>query len=171
MAIILEILAYIFFQIIFEGIIMEILKFISKIIRRLKYLFFIVVLLSQISCTIPTGFYIQNLTERTIVLKVTFQKPYKEFIVGEGINFYNIQEITNLRQLRHIRNTTKLDFIKIDEKTFVINLPPNSTTDIEQTRNFNYNIDKIEFDGKNRDLGELIANSKIKKDNYIYQIK
>ena len=52
---------------------------------------------------------------------------------------------------------------KIDDKTFIITLPPLSTTQIESTRNFNYNIDKIEFENKKRDLGELMVNSTRKK--------
>lgn len=137
---------------------------------KLKYiLFFLLFIL--VGCTIPTNFYIQNLTNRSISLKVTFQKPYKEFTPEKGINFYSVDGLKISKNLSKHKKVTKLDFEKIDDKTFVINLPPLSTTQIESTRNFNYNIDKIEFENKKRDLGDLTVNSTRKKGNYIYQIK
>ncbi|MFC6267208.1 hypothetical protein [Frigoriflavimonas asaccharolytica] len=137
---------------------------------KIRIILLAISLLSLMGCTIPTGFRLQNLTDRIIPLKITFQKPYKEFISGEGIEFYSSNEITIAKNLRNRRNSVKLDFIKIDEKNFIINLPPKSTTEIEKTKNFNYNIDKIEIEGKQRNLGELIANSNMKRDNYIYRI-
>lgn len=140
---------------------------------KFKIQFFIatIFLLMLNSCTIPTGFYMQNLTNRSISLKILFQKPPKEYIIGQETNFYSIPEISSSKDLKNKKNATKLEFSKIDDKTFQIILPPNSTTEIEKTKNFNYNIDLIEFDGKKRNLGELIVNSMSKKDNYIYQIK
>ena len=138
---------------------------------KLKYFSFLLILFTLESCSIPTEIYIQNLTSKSITLKVRFKKPFKEFYIGDGVKFSNVSEITTVKNLSNKKNATKLNFVEIDDKTFVIHLPPNSTTVIERTHNFNFNLEKIEFNGDERKIEDLLINSTKKRDHYIYQIK
>ena len=79
---------------------------------RLKFILFIFSLFVLVGCTIPTNFYIQNLTNRSISLKVTFQKPYKELVSKSEITFYSVDGLKISKNLSKHKKVTKLDFEK-----------------------------------------------------------
>ncbi|WP_241330918.1 hypothetical protein [Chryseobacterium arthrosphaerae] len=127
-------------------------------------------------CSIPTDFYIQNLTGTPKVLKINYKKGafdrFSEDSYGTfSFNYEN--DIVNPKFFKKNRKNLKSLEKKADSSGTTITIEAYSTVRIEKTHNFywSWNIENIEIDGKRYNSKDLEEKSEKIKDDYIFKIE
>ena len=126
-------------------------------------------------CSWITDFYIQNLTGTKKIIKITYNYSVSKAINSDpasfGFNYEN--EILSSKAFRKIKNLKSLEKIEVKDSAIVLEVPPNSTTRIDQSHNgrWRYMIKSVEIDGKAFSPEELKNKTKFISKDYVYKIE
>jgi len=126
-------------------------------------------------CSIPTDFYLQNLTETKKTVKINYKKRMvKELSEGfyGTLSFNYENDIVQPKFFRKNKNLKSLEK-KIDSSGATLEINPHSTVQIEKTHNFMWKwyIVDVEIDGQKYSIDEIIKKSESIKDDYIFKIE
>ncbi|MCE4063672.1 hypothetical protein LXM63_01075 [Chryseobacterium gleum] len=126
-------------------------------------------------CSIPTDFYLQNLTETKKTVKINYKKRMvKELSKGfyGTLSFNYENDIVQPKFFRKNKNLKSLEK-KIDSSGATLEINPHSTVRIEKTHNFMWKwyIVDVEIDGQKYSIDEIIKKSESIKDDYIFKIE
>lgn len=126
-------------------------------------------------CSIPTDFYLQNLTETKKTVKINYKKRMvKELSEGfyGTLSFNYENDIVQPKFFRKNKNLKSL-VKKLDSSGTTLEINPNSTVRIEKTHNFMWKwyIVDVEIDGQKYSIDEIIKKSESIKDDYIFKIE
>lgn len=126
-------------------------------------------------CSIPTDFYLQNLTETKKTVKINYKKRMvKELSEGfyGTLSFNYENDIVQPKFFRKNKNLKSLEK-KIDSSGTTLEINPHSTVRIEKTHNFMWKwyIVDVEIDGQKYSIDEIIKKSESIKDDYIFKIE
>ncbi|EAQ42498.1 hypothetical protein [Polaribacter sp. MED152] len=129
------------------------------------------------SCSIPTNFYIQNLTNKTQKIKIYHglkSGSNLDDVLLNSFTLYYRNEIVNPKKFKEIQNDLTLNFTQPTDSTLVVYLKPKSTTQIVKTNNYrwvNWFIKSVTIADKNINVSQLRAASKKMKHDYVYIIE
>lgn len=145
-------------------------------IKRNWIVFGIIFVFIFSGCSIPTDFYIQNLTGTQKVLKINYKKgSSKRFSEDSyGVFSFNYEnDIVNPKFFKKNRKNLKSLEKKTDSTSATIIIEAHSTVRIEKTHNFywSWNIENIEIDGEKYTIKDLKNKSESIKDDYIFKIE
>ncbi|WP_343686193.1 hypothetical protein [Chryseobacterium gleum] len=126
-------------------------------------------------CSIPTDFYLQNLTETKKTVKINYKKRMvKELSEGfyGTLSFNYENDIVQPKFFRKNKNLKSL-VKKLDSSGTTLEINPHSTVRIEKTHNFMWKwyIVNVEIDGQKYSIDEIIKKSESIKDDYIFKIE
>lgn len=126
-------------------------------------------------CSIPTDFYLQNLTETKKTVKINYKKRMvKELSEGfyGTLSFNYENDIVQPKFFRKNKNLKSLEK-KLDSSGTTLEINPHSTVRIEKTHNFMWKwyIVDVEIDGQKYSIDEIIKKSESIKDDYIFKIE
>jgi hypothetical protein len=126
-------------------------------------------------CSIPTDFYLQNLTETKKTVKINYKKRMvKELSEGfyGTLSFNYENDIVQPKFFRKNKNLKSLEK-KIDSSGATLEINPHSTVRIEKAHNFMWKwyIVDVEIDGQKYSIDEIIKKSESIKDDYIFKIE
>ncbi|MBL3546014.1 hypothetical protein [Chryseobacterium sp. KMC2] len=147
-----------------------------NIMERSKILFGIIFLFFLLGCSIPTDFYIQNLSQTKKTVKINYNRKISKLLKDSLYDSFSFNYENNIVQPRffHVnKNLKHLEKISIDSCSISLEIEPHSTVRIEKTHNYwwTHMIGYIEIDGQPYDIQELRKNSEEVKHDYIYKIK
>lgn len=126
-------------------------------------------------CSIPTDFYIQNLTETKKTVKVHYTKRTLAELAEDSFGTFSFNyenEIVNPSVFKKNKNLKSLEK-KVDSSGITIEIAPHSTVRIEKTHNYmwDWNILGVEIDNQKYNIGEIKDKSEKIKDDYIFRIE
>lgn len=108
-------------------------------------------------CSIETSIYVQNCTNETRVVTIKYKRkvdqikrPYRELKYVDEIMLPKFFKYNNEDKLKVLETT-------VSDSMIVINLPPKSTSRIEQTSNYGWNstIEYVGIDNHKYSVEEL----------------
>ncbi|MGN7866308.1 hypothetical protein [Chryseobacterium sp. 22458] len=145
-------------------------------IKRNWIVFGIIFVFIFSGCSIPTDFYIQNLTGTQKVLKINYKKGSSKRFSEDpyGVFSFNYEnDIVNPKFFKKNRKNLKSLEKKTDSTSATIIIEAHSTVRIEKTHNFywSWNIENIEIDGEKYNSKDLEEKSERIKDDYIFKIE
>ncbi|MGX5682968.1 hypothetical protein ACWKWW_00275 [Chryseobacterium cucumeris] len=128
-----------------------------------------------LGCSIPTDFYIQNLTETKKIVKVSYRNRNITQLSEDSFGTYSFNyenAIVNPKTFKKNKNLKSLEK-KVDSSAMTIEIPPHSTVRIEKTHNYmwDWNILGVEIDNQKYNIGEIKDKSEKIKDDYIFKIE
>lgn len=127
-------------------------------------------------CSIPTDFYLQNLTGTKKIIKINYSGNIVNSLEKDTygrFSFNYIDDVVNPRLFKREKNIKSLGKIKIDSTSITVEMGPESTMRVEKAHNYHWNwrIASIEIDDKVYTIKELNENSDKIKNDYIFKIK
>jgi uncharacterized membrane protein len=147
--------------------------------NRIKIFLSFLTFLIFFGCSIPTDFYIQNLTNDIKTIRIKYNiKLVNDFNndSSETHRFYYKNGIINPKDFKG----NKKGELKVLEKSIesdsiiVLKLFPKSTTRIVKTQNYrwlNWLIENIEIDNEKIEIKKIASKSKRIKKDYLYLIE
>ncbi len=128
-------------------------------------------------CSIPTEFFIQNLTSAKYIIKINYKNKISNDLNNDDYGRLGFNYASGVLKpgyfKRNKKNIKSLEKTVINDKIIMIEVPANSTTRIERTHNFDWywTIESIEIDNEEYSMEELGKKSEKIGDNYIYKIE
>lgn len=126
-------------------------------------------------CSIPTDFYIQNLSNTKKTVKVNYKKGvlkrFSEDLYGTfSFNYEN--DIVQPKFFKKSKNLKTLEK-KVDSSSITVEIAAHSTVRIEKTHNYywSWNIETIEIDDLKYSIKELEKKSENIKNDYVFRIE
>lgn len=126
-------------------------------------------------CSIPTDFYIQNLSNTKKTVKVNYKKGvlkrFSEDLYGTfSFNYEN--DIVQPKFFKKSKNLKTLEK-KVDSSSITVEIAAHSTVRIEKTHNYywSWNIETIEIDDLKYSIKELEKKSENSKNDYVFRIE
>ncbi|KPE52412.1 hypothetical protein [Chryseobacterium indologenes] len=147
-----------------------------NILKKFKILYGVIFIVILLGCSIPTDFYIQNLTQTSKVVKINYGRKITNALNNDGYgNFsFNYQEdIVKPKAFKKNKDLRSLKKISVNDSLITIEIPPHSTVRIEKAHNYSWTRDirSIEIDGRKITIQDLQEKSEEIKDDYIYKIQ
>lgn len=108
-------------------------------------------------CSIQTNIYVQNLTDEMKVVSIKYKRRFAEI----KRPYHELKYIDRIEPVKFFKpkNENKLKVLeqKVNDSMIVLNLPPRSTSRIEQTSNYNWHstIEYVEIDDHKYSIEEL----------------
>ncbi|MDR4954693.1 hypothetical protein REB14_21140 [Chryseobacterium sp. ES2] len=126
-------------------------------------------------CSIPTDFYIQNLTETKKTVKINYKKRMVKELSEGSYGAFSFNYENDIVQPKFFRKTKNLKSLekKMDSSGVMLEINPHSTVRIEKTHNFMWKwyIVDVEIDGQKYSIDEIAKKSENVKDDYIFKIE
>ena len=146
-------------------------------LSHFKILFGFLFLFIIFGCSIPTDFYIQNLTNESKFIIIKYQGNIKSRLENDyyGAFSFNYKNgIASPKDFKKNKNLSTLNKTVINDYQIEVVLPPSSTTRIEKTHNYGWktwSIDNIKIDDKEIKIKDIESQSIKDKSDYIYKIE
>lgn len=147
-----------------------------NIIKRTWIVFGLIFVFIFSGCSIPTDFYIQNLSNTKKTIKINYNKKafkrFSEDLYGT-LSFNYENDIVQPRFFKKSKNLKNLEKIKVDSSSITMEIAAHSTVRIEKTHNYywTWNIDTIEIDDLKYSVKEIKEKSVSIKNDYIFRIE
>ncbi|MDR6920240.1 MULTISPECIES: hypothetical protein [Chryseobacterium] len=146
------------------------------LLKKFKIIYGVIFIFILLGCSIPTDFYIQNLTQTNKVVKINYARKITNALNNDGYGHFSFnyqEDIVKPRVFKRNKNLRSLEKISITDSLITIEIPPHSTVRIEKTHNYYWvrGIRSVEIDGQNFDIKELREKSEEIKDDYVYKIQ
>ena len=139
----------------------------------MKILTFLLSLLTLISCSVSTPFYIQNKTQNNVEVKIHYNNKLEDLTNYGDYKIIYQNGILTPKQFEKSNKILEIEQIILNDSTVLINIPKNSTVRIARTSNtyFVNHIKTISYNDKILSINEVLQNSKSKNWKIIYQIQ
>lgn len=145
--------------------------------QQFKIFFGFTFLLLLFGCSIPTEFFIQNLTSSKHIIKINYKKKISNDLINDDYGRLSFNYENGILKPgyfnRNKNNLKSLEKTVINDTIIMIEVPANSTTRIEKTHNYSWHwtIKSVEIDNQEYSMKELGKKAEKKRDNYIYKIE
>lgn len=145
--------------------------------NSLKYSLDLLFFLLLFSCSIPTEFFIQNLTSSKHIIKINYKKKISNYLINDDYRRLSFNYENGILKPGYFnRNKNDLKSLKktvINDTIIMIEVPANSTTRIEKTHNYSWHwtIKSVEIDNQEYSMEELGKKAEKKRNNYMYKIE
>ena len=146
-------------------------------LRKIKKNPLFVIIILTYGCSIPTDFYIQNLTNKIKTIKIKYNFSLTENLKLNSNETYSFHYIDGVVNPKYFNKKIKIESLKksiVSDAVIEIQLRPKSTTRIAKTQNYrwlNWVIKNIEIDNEKIDIKEIGSESKRIKNDYLFLIK
>lgn len=128
-------------------------------------------------CSIPTEFFIQNLTSSKHIIKINYKKKISNYLISDDYGRLSFNYENGILKPgyfnRNKNNLKSLEKTVISDTIIMIEVPASSTTRIEKTHNYNWHwtIKSVEIDNQEYSMEELGQKAEKIRNNYIYKIE
>lgn len=141
--------------------------------KLLKNIFLISILLFLNSCSIPTHFFIQNLTQKNCELIIVYNKSINKLSQSGSYRIKWLNGIVTPKVFNKSIETTDIELTQINDSTLVLNIPKESTIKVAQSYNmyFTKYIKQIEINERILSIDDLINQSHRKNGMFTYHIE
>lgn len=141
--------------------------------KLLKNIFLISIVLFFNSCTIPTHFFIQNLTQKNCELIIMYNTPINKLPQSGSYDIKWLNGIVTPKVFNKSIETTEIEFTQINDSTLIFIIPKESTIRVTQSSNmyFTKYIKQIGINESIFSIDDLVTQSHRKNGMFTYQIK
>ncbi|WP_147439136.1 hypothetical protein [Faecalibacter macacae] len=125
------------------------------------------------SCSVSTPFFIQNISEKDVEIKIVYNYEIKELDKFGDFKIVYQNGILNQKEFDKSTELINIEQKQLNDSTLQIYIPKNSTARIARTGNtyFINKIKSISYDNKDLSIEEVLKKSSSKNWKITYKIE